>query len=68
MDIVACTDKWFVMPTGVMMYSVCANNQDTEIMFHLVVDESVTDADRNDLKKTVESLLEATEKQKSALA
>ncbi len=22
MDIVACTDKWFVMPTGVMMYSV----------------------------------------------
>ena len=55
MDIVACLDKGFVMPTGVMMYSVCMNNQDTEIMFHLVVDESVTDADRNDLKKTVES-------------
>ena len=55
MDIVACLDKGFVMPTGVMMYSACANNQDTEITFHLVVDESVTDADRNDLKKTVES-------------
>lgn len=55
MDIVACLDKGFVMPTGVMMYSVCVNNQDTEIMFHLVVDESVTDADRNDLKRTVES-------------
>ena len=55
MDIVACLDKGFVMPTGVMMYSVCANNQETEIMFHLVVDESVTDTDRNDLKRTVES-------------
>ena len=55
MDIVACLDKGFVMPTGVMMYSVCVNNQDTEIMFHLVVDESVTDADQNDLKRTVES-------------
>ena len=55
MEIVACLDKGFVMPTGVMMYSVCMNNQDTEIMFHLVVDESVTDADRNDLKRTVES-------------
>ena len=22
MDIVACTDKWYVMPTGVMIYSV----------------------------------------------
>ena len=21
-DIVACTDKWYVMPTGVMIYSV----------------------------------------------
>lgn len=55
MEIVACLDKGFVMPTGVMMYSVCVNNQDTKIMFHLVVDESVTDTDRNDLKRTVES-------------
>ena len=55
MDIVACLDKGFVMPTGVMMYSVCVNNPDVEIMFHLVVDESVTDADRNNLKRTVES-------------
>jgi lipopolysaccharide biosynthesis glycosyltransferase len=46
MDIVACLDKGFVMPTGVMMYSVCTNNQETEIMFHLVVDESVTGTDQ----------------------
>jgi lipopolysaccharide biosynthesis glycosyltransferase len=29
-EIVACTDKWFVMPAGVMMYSVCVNNPDVK--------------------------------------
>lgn len=48
-DIVACTDKWFVMPTGVMMYSVCANNPDSDIDFHVVIDESVSDNDKKDL-------------------
>ena len=38
MDIVACTDKWFVMPTGVMMYSVCVNNPDMDIVFHVITD------------------------------
>jgi len=34
MNIVACTDQYFVLPTGVMMYSsVCKNNQGTEIVF-----------------------------------
>jgi len=55
MDIVVCIDKAFVMPTGVMMYSACVNNQDTDIMFHIVADESVTDKDRKDLIRTVES-------------
>ena len=53
MDIVACLDSGFVMPTGVMMYSVCANNQDTDIKFHLVVDESVSELDKKDLTETV---------------
>ena len=39
MDIVACTDNGFVMPTGIMMISVCVNNQDEEIVFHIVIDE-----------------------------
>lgn len=39
MDIVACTDNNYVMPTGVMMYSVCVNNQETEITFHVVTDK-----------------------------
>lgn len=36
MDIVACTDKNYVMPTGVMMYSVCCNNADVDVVFHII--------------------------------
>jgi len=36
MDIVACTDKNYIMPTGVMMYSVCVNNVEDNIVFHIV--------------------------------
>ena len=53
MDIVACTDKWFVMPTGVMMYSVCVNNPDVDIVFHIIHDDSVTSKNRRDLEETV---------------
>ena len=49
-DIVACTDKWYVMPTGVMMQSVCVNNPDVDIVFHIVVDEDVRHQDCDDLK------------------
>lgn len=52
-DIVAITDKWFVMPTGVMMYSVCVNNPDVDIVFHILTDDSVTDKDRQDIKDVV---------------
>ena len=52
-DIVACTDKWFVMPTGVMMYSICVNNPDTDIVFHIIIDDSVTVDDRYDLEETI---------------
>lgn len=53
MDIAACFDHGFVMPTGVMVYSVCANNADVDIVFHLVVDESVTENDKKDLVTTI---------------
>ena len=55
MDIVACTDKWFVMPTGVMMYSVCVNNPDVDINFHVIVDDNVTSEDQHDLEDVVKS-------------
>ncbi len=49
MDIVVCTDKRFVMPTGVMMYSLCSNNQDADVTFHVVCSINVSDKDKSDL-------------------
>lgn len=48
-EIAACTDRGFIMPTGVMMRSVCRNNE--SVRFHLVVDESVTEEDKADLRE-----------------
>ena len=52
-NIVACTDKKFMMPTGVMMTSVCENNMDTDVVFHIIVDEDVNTDDCRDLKDAV---------------
>ena len=56
MDIVACTDNRFVMPTGVMMQSVCVNNPEVYIVFHVIVDETVSIEDRHDMEGVVSSL------------
>lgn len=53
MEIVACLDRAFIMPTGVMLYSVCANNREENINFHIVIDESVSDKDEKDIIKTI---------------
>ncbi len=53
MDIVACTDHGFIMPTGVMMQSVCVHNKDSFVNFHIVCDESITEKDKEDLKPVV---------------
>jgi len=53
MDIVACTDKRFIMPTGVMMQSVCINNKDVEVVFHIIHDDSLTSEDKRDLENIV---------------
>ena len=55
MDIVACTDKRNVMPTGVMMISVCENNPEVDIHFHLVTDTDVSTSQCNDLKELLAS-------------
>jgi lipopolysaccharide biosynthesis glycosyltransferase len=49
-DIAACIDRHFVMPTGVMMQSVCVNNPDVDIMFHIIVNDDITDGDKRDLE------------------
>lgn len=48
-EIVGCTDHLYIMPVGVMMHSVCRNNNGLAIHFHVIVDESVTEDDKADL-------------------
>lgn len=50
MDIVFSADTNYIMPTGVMMTSVCINNQDTDITFHALIDESVTEKQKQQLE------------------
>jgi len=37
-EIVLCTDDNYVMPTGVCMYSICKNNENGIVHFHIVSD------------------------------
>ena len=50
MDIASCFDHNYVMPQGIMMQSLCVNNKDVEIVFHLIIDESITLQDKDDLR------------------
>lgn len=54
-EIVACTDKHFVMTTGVMIQSVCINNPEIDITFHIVFDDDVTSNDKQDLISVTDS-------------
>ncbi len=51
--IAVCLDNGYVMPTGVLMYSACVNNQDVDIDFHVLIDESVNEEEQKDLKDTI---------------
>ena len=51
--IAVCLDNEYVMPTGVLMYSACVNNQDVDIDFHVLIDESVNEEEQKDLKDTI---------------
>lgn len=53
MDIVFSADTNYIMPTGVMMTSVCVNNKDTDITFHALIDESVTEIQKQQLEEVV---------------
>lgn len=60
MDIVACTDHNFVMPTGIMMYSVCVNNIDSIITFHVIIGDGVSNHQIEELRNTVISFTDKT--------
>lgn len=54
MNILTCTDSRFVIPTGVMFSSICINNQEEELNFHLIIDGSVTESQKEALKEEIE--------------
>ena len=54
MDIVVCTDHRFVMPTGVMIYSLCYNNQNVDIVLHVICSNSVSDKDKADMSGVIQ--------------
>jgi len=60
MHIAFCTDTNYIMPTGVAMISVCENNQDESICFHLVITDEGTSPDEVDEK--VKPLVDIVEK------
>lgn len=48
MHIAFCTDTTYVMPTGIALLSVCENNKEEDITFHLVItDEGKIESDIN---------------------
>ncbi len=53
MHIVCCTDHNYIMPTGVMICSVCENNMDSRTTFHIILDSSVTKEDKQALEAII---------------
>lgn len=53
MDIVICTDNNYVMPSGVLFCSICENNRQEDITFHVIADQSFSDENRQALSNIV---------------
>lgn len=53
MEILCCTDHNFVIPMGVMMHSLCINNSNNELHFHVFVDNSVTEKQKDELREVI---------------
>ena len=53
MDILCCVDSNFVIPLGVMIHSLCVNNKQQTLCFHIIVDNSVTEQHKNELKTVI---------------
>ena len=54
MDILSCTDTNFVIPLGVMLHSLCVNDEGGhELHFHIIVDDTVTKRQKEELQSVV---------------
>lgn len=50
MHILSCTDTNFVIPLGVMLHSLCVNDGGNELHFHVIIDDSVTEQQKEELR------------------
>ena len=53
MDIVFSADTNYILPIGVLMTSICVNNENTDLTFHILIDESVTEKQKQQLEGVV---------------
>lgn len=53
MEILCCTDHNFVIPMGVMMHSLCVNNKNNELHFHVFIDGTVTEGQKKELREVI---------------
>ena len=53
MNILCCTDTNFVIPLGVMLHSLCVNDGGNELHFHIIVDDTVTKQQKDELLSVV---------------
>jgi len=53
MEIVLTTDANYLMPSGVLLKSLCEHNAQEEINVHLIVDNSVTQIQKEQLQKVI---------------
>ena len=53
MDVVCCCDNKFIMPTGIMLKSLCENNVNVKI--HVIIDDTVTGQDKKNLVSIVKN-------------
>lgn len=53
MEIVICTDNNYVMPAGVLICSICENNVTEKIRFHIIVDDTFLEENRQSLFEEV---------------
>jgi len=60
MHIAFCTDTNYIMPTGVAMISICENNKEEEITFHLVITDE--GASPYEVDEKVKPMVEIAEK------
>lgn len=51
--VLCCTDNNFVMQSSVMMQSVICNHEDGAIVFHVIIDNSVTEESKQLLEEEV---------------